>query len=150
MVYLQNHRHDIIPLGYSNGTINIKNDSIKLIHPIRYKDKRVTYENASTITCVGHQHRTAINHRHNKLVINVTSLSQILRDGIDLLPGALALNITFRHGVFDFITIKQLMVGTKIYETSSTIIELRTEEETNALKKEKIQLETPFVMKKIQ
>ena len=119
--YLNSFRHDIVPIGYGHGFVNIKNDKILLAHPLR-TGVGYTHDLTSNYLLVkGHQHlaKTIISANCNCSLV-VPSLSNLFLTENEFMPGAIDFTIKFRGGYFDTIYYEHLLVGDKIYAISST------------------------------
>lgn len=119
--YLRNFRHDIVPIGYGHGHVNIKNDKILLAHPLCVG---VSYEHdlsSNYLLVKGHQHvaKSIIGANGNCSLV-VPSLSNLFLTDNEFMPGAMDLTIKFKGGYFDTIYYEHLLVGSKIYTISST------------------------------
>lgn len=119
--YLKSFRHDIVPIGYGNGMINIKNDRMLLAHPLCIG---VSYEhdlNSNYLLIKGHQHvAKSIIGANGNCSLSVPSLSNLFLSENEFLPGAIDLTIKFKGGYFDTIYYEHLLVGDKIYAINST------------------------------
>ena len=94
---LYNYRHDLISLGYSVGSINIKNEKLFVKHHISgYKPDKIPNGN---LILLGHSHKASICYNGN-LSIHIPTLCDI--KSIDRLesPGATLMTISFENGFF--------------------------------------------------
>lgn len=118
---LSSFRHDIVPIGYGHGYINIKNDRILLAHPLCIG---MSYEHNLTsnyLLVKGHQHAAkSIIGANGNCSLAVPSLSNLFLTENEFLPGAIDLTIKFKGGYFDTIYYEHLLFGDKIYAISST------------------------------
>ena len=73
---INEERHDIIPLGYGEGFIDLKEDSIKLEHNLTTSNKH--HNTSSPITFRGHSHKTKYDLRRDNALIFVPALSDAL------------------------------------------------------------------------
>lgn len=112
--FIENQRHDIIPLGYANGEIRVKNDSIGLVHSISGSpnSKRVNLTNNSPILFYGHSHKMKIESQNGQVKCTVPSLSDLLFSEHEL-PSAVLVKTSFNKGLFDYVTLKQLILDDK-------------------------------------
>lgn len=114
---LHNNRHDIIPLGYSEGIINIRNEKIIVRHPInneRYE------EYGRALYLKGHTHKMMIKKSKN-LLVHVPTLSNIHGHNPNLYPSFLHMTIRINNdGYFQVINLEQLSVNNEIYKISET------------------------------
>lgn len=103
-----NFRHDIIIGGYSNTSINIKNDKIHLYHSkFQYGKYIKISETDAPIILHGHSHKYLTEIKNNALNITLPSLSGILH----LMPSALEMNLYFDKGYIVNSVIKHLYFG---------------------------------------
>lgn len=118
--YFKNFRHDIVPIGYGSGIINIKNDKILLAHPLGI-GVSCEHDLASNFLLIkGHHHAfRSIIGANGSCSISVPSLSNIFTTENVFLPGAIDLSIKFVDGYFDTIYFEHLLIGDKIYAISS-------------------------------
>lgn len=108
---LKNYRHDIVPVGYGKGQINIKNDHITLYHPKTIEtDKFNDY-----LTLIGHQHRLKVSTNGKVNTIHVPSLSDIGIQSYETLPSAIKMTLKFCNGYLVTGHFEQLLIGTKTY-----------------------------------
>lgn len=112
---LLDRRHDIIPIGYGRGKIDILNSLIYLTHPIEKIKITSTGETVSNnIILRGHSHKFKID-TGNNLTINVPSLSNLAcydNDGMHVNPPSmleLELKIALDTKKIQTQTIKQLI-----------------------------------------
>jgi len=136
MNVLNNYRHDIIPVGYARGKINIKNDQVYLCHNLnRYKISFSPLGGKSLIIS-GHSHRMQIFMRDdNYLQILVPSLCDLVREGF---PGAIKMELTFGNGVIANGIFEHLaIIDGDIYEVDRISADLIAGKKQN----QKIQLE---------
>lgn len=118
--YLKNFRHDIIPLGYGHGRINIKNDKIFVIHPLGIGGNNPPDLNGNYLCVKGHQHCTrSIINTNGSAILNVPSLSNIFVSKDEFLPGAMILNIQFKGGYFDTVYVENLLINNKVHIVST-------------------------------
>ena len=118
-----NYRHDIVPLGYYIGKLNIGNDILTFCHGSKrnYLSKKkndVITSNDMTsrsVVLLGHLHNSfsIVNYGSNTL-IKLPSLSG-LRDDDEFLPSAIRIRISLNNNIFSHILVNQLLIGEKIY-----------------------------------
>lgn len=118
---LYNYRHDIVPVGYGYGRINIKNDRILVTHPLGIGVNRNLDLGNNYLLLKGHHHlcRSIIGNNGN-CSLNIPSLSNIFLTENEFLPGAIDLSIKFKNGFFDTIYYSQLLISNKVNTVSST------------------------------
>lgn len=95
--YLNNYRPDIVPIGYGNGIINIKNDKLLLAHPLCIGVSNTHDLSSNYILIKGHQHLSkSIIGNNGNCSLCVPSLSNLFLNENQFLPGAIDLSIKFR------------------------------------------------------
>lgn len=95
--YLNNYRPDIVPIGYGNGIINIKNDKLLLAHPLCIGVSNTHDLSSNYILIKGHQHLSkSIIGNNGNCSLCVPSLSNLFLNKNQFLPGAIDLSIKFR------------------------------------------------------
>lgn len=108
---LKNYRHDIIPLGYETGIINIQKDKIILKHPIHSESRKDKSCLGRDIIFKGHQHRMKIELSDSGgCLVYVPTLSNIIFSS-NSIAGALRLKLTFHSGYIKEMNIKQLHIN---------------------------------------
>lgn len=118
-----NYRHDIVPLGYYIGKLNIGNDILTFCHGSKrhYLSKKkndvITSNDITSrkVVLLGHLHNSfsIVNYASNTL-IKLPSLSG-LRDDDEFLPSAIRIRISLNNDIFSHILVNQLLIGEKIY-----------------------------------
>lgn len=118
--YLYEYRHDIVPLGYGNGEIYIKNDKILLSHPLCIGVDHNHKLSSNFLLLKGHKHsfRNIIG-VNGSCSMNLPSLSTLFLTENNILPGAIDITIKFRGGYFDIISYKHLLVDNTIHVVNS-------------------------------
>lgn len=86
----ENRRHDLIPIGWNSGAINIKRDKILVGHKV---NKKFFTEVEGNIIILGHKHHLSYEFNKGKIIINVPALNCI-RNPI------LKLTLKLEKGVF--------------------------------------------------
>lgn len=116
-----NYRHDIVPLGYYVGKLNIGNDILTFYHgnKVNYtKNDDIIISNnirGRNIIFRGHTHRKLdISNLCSNTLIKLPSLSD-LRDDDEFLPSAIRIRISLNNNIFSNILVNQLLIGEKIY-----------------------------------
>lgn len=109
-------RHDIVPIGYGFGIINIKNDQIIMKHP-----KTPTLTEISDLKhkliLSGHYHQVQTSNIDDNVYIFLPSLSDIGRNEFGSLPGAIKMTINFSsNGLFKDATFEQYIFADKMYK----------------------------------
>lgn len=119
--YLNNFRHDIVPIGYGYGRINVKNDKIFVTHPLCIGISNNLELTSNYLLLKGHHHCTkSIIGSNGNCSLTVPSVSNIFINDNDFLPGAIDLTIKFKNGYFDTIYYEHLLINEKIHTISST------------------------------
>lgn len=119
--YLSNFRHDIVPVGYGSGRINIKNDKILVTHPLCRGINNNLELTSNYLLLKGHHHCTkSIIGSNGNCSLTVPSVSNIFLNDNDFLPGAIDLTIKFKNGYFDTVYYEHLLINDKIHKISST------------------------------
>ena len=113
--YLRNFRHDIIPLGYGYGRINIKNDKIFVTHPLCIGVNNNIDLTSNYLLIKGHHHCTkSIIGGNGNCSFTAPSLSNIFISEDEFLPGATVFNIKFKNGFFDTIYVENLLINNRV------------------------------------
>lgn len=111
---LKNYRHDIVPLGYEEGQINIKNSKIFVQHPL-FIEKVNRVPKKECLILKGHYHKMKLNTYSNKIVINIPSLSDIKFSDNEFLPGAIEMELKFNNGFITLGNFKHMLIDKKIH-----------------------------------
>ena len=109
----ENYRHDIIPLGYGFGQINVKNDQILVRHPSIYFDELKLKPRNNYLSLNGHSHKMKISTSINDTTINIPSLSDFTCDTEYQVPSAIRMNLEFKNGIIYNGTFSQLIFSDK-------------------------------------
>ena len=114
---LKSYRHDIVPLGYGVGQLNIKNDKIIVLHPLKSNQQVEKFSGARTVIIRGHSHKTRIKilNQSNTIIAYISSISDRVFSENEIMPGAMLATLRFYNGYISTITFKQLMLGEKVY-----------------------------------
>lgn len=114
---LKKYRYDIIPLGYGQGIVNIKDDSILLEHDLSVVENP-NLKNNARLVLVGHGHlmRTKI---YEQLQLCVPNLSYVSTDkNKQVIPGFIDMNINLEKGKFEYLQARHLILSPQILEVS--------------------------------
>ena len=112
---IKESRYDIIPLGYGEEIINIKNDFIVLLHPLKSSEMKTrNYKN--TLIIRGHGHESKVCQDKNNLIMYTPSLSK-LNFNKSTNPGAIKLKLLFKNGF-----IKNVLITDLIFFNSKLLI----------------------------
>lgn len=116
---ISNSRYDMVPIGYGNGNIKIKNDNILLYHKLHEGFKpKIEPGNKLLLSGHGHMMRTKI---RDILWLGVPTLSYKSNDKTKkVLPGFIELDISLEHDKFEYIEAKHLVLAPDIIEMSET------------------------------
>lgn len=122
---LLNRRHDIVPLGYGYGKLNIKNDEIIVRHPKTPITKSFQIDRGLIVT--GHSHRSQSSAIGNVINIGLPSLSDLksyIPNEEFSLPGFVVGNIKFYKGFFQTGNFEQYIFLDKMYKVNEVNYEL--------------------------
>ena len=109
-------RYDIIPIGYGQGNVNIKNDSIVLFHKL--KDGFSPVLNGEKIVLSGHSHMMKTKIR-DVFWIGIPTLSYKSNDKTkDVIPGFVELSIDIENNRFEYVEAKHMIITPKIIQVS--------------------------------
>ena len=114
-----NSRHDLVPVGYGNGNIEVKNDNILLYHKLHEGFKpKIEHGNKLLLSGHGHMMKTKV---RDILWLGVPTLSYKSNDKTrKVLPGFIELDISLEHDKFEYIEAKHLVLAPNIIEMSET------------------------------
>ncbi len=119
---LLSYRHDIVPLGYGEGIINIKNDKFILRHPIKeVGDKDI--QSSDEVIFKGHHHRMGILTLRNSMLVEVPALSDVFMSSNEVFPGALDITFKFSRGYCHSLIIKHLYFDDKVRMINNMYLE---------------------------
>jgi len=122
---LLNKRHDIVPLGYGYGKLNIKNDEIIVKHPKTPITKSFQIDRGLIVT--GHSHRSQSSVIGNVVNMGLPSLSNLKNYTPNeefSLPGFVVGNINFYKGFFQTGNFEQYIFLDKMYKVNEVNYEL--------------------------
>lgn len=111
-------RYDIIPVGFGQGYIDIKKDSIILFHQI-YKDfKPIIKSEKVLLSGHGHLMKTKL---RDIFWLGVPTLSYKSNDKTkDVIPGFIDLNINLSNDRFEYFEAKHMIINPKVVQVSET------------------------------
>ena len=116
---LGSYRYDIIPIGYGQGSVNLRNDSLVLFHRLSESSSPMIL-NDEKIVLSGHGHMMKTKVR-DQLWLCIPSLSYVSVDKTkDVIPGFVELSIDFEKGKFEYIEAKHMVITPKIITASET------------------------------
>ncbi len=116
---IKNSRYDMIPVGYGNGNIKVKNDNILLYHKLHEGFKpKIEQGNKLLLSGHGHMMKTKV---RDILWLGVPTLSYKSNDKTKrILPGFIELDINLEHDKFEYIEAKHLVLAPDIIEMGET------------------------------
>lgn len=129
-IALENRRHDIIPLGYGTGILEVKNDEIIVRHKCNDINCDVSFN--KKLILVGHCHQAKTIIGAGDVEIFVPSLSNILlSENNQLAPSMIKMTLSFINGYFKTGVFEHLLLKDKIYKASESQYELCQFKNTN-------------------
>lgn len=112
--FVGNARYDIVPLGYGQGNVKIKNDSIILFHKLRDKYKPIINDEKILLSGHGHLMRTKFN---DILWLGIPTLSYQATDkNYDIIPGFVDLSLEIENGEFNKVIAQHLIINPKVVQ----------------------------------
>lgn len=118
-----NKRHDIVPLGYGLGILNVKNDRIIVQHPkTPTSQKKEVWNDGLFIN--GHSHESKNICSGNRVNIYLPSLSDVPNYTNKNLPGFTNATISFNNGIFWLGKFEQYIFLDKLYKVNESTYEL--------------------------
>ena len=112
-------RYDIVPIGHGFGIVNLKQDSIIMLHKLQEKFNPLI-NNDSNLILTGHGHMMKTK-AYEKLNICVPSLSYVSPDKTkEVIPGFIDLKIDFEKGKMEFIEAKHMVFTPNICQASES------------------------------
>ena len=116
---IKNSRYDIVPIGYGQGNVNLRNDSLILFHKLAEDSKPVIQSNEKIILSGhGHMMKTKLK---DQLWLCIPTLSYVSTDKTkDIVPGFVDLSIDFEKGKFEYIEAKHLILNPNIILVSES------------------------------
>ena len=139
---LKARRHDIVPIGYGVGILNIKNDQIIIRHPKTVNDGIIkTFTNKLILS--GHYHEMKIVEGSN-ININLPTLSAMINEN-NLMPGVMVAEIDFKNGYFNTGNFTSFLVtNNSLYKVGEIKLDLFKGKTINA--NEKVKSEEEMVI----
>lgn len=114
---LKNYRHDIVPVGFGLGEINIKKGKIVLMHKFNHKyEKDYNKITSSTIlhndlVLQGHYHNPfGIKNVKSNYIVDVPSLSDMRQLEKEPFPSAVKIEIEFNKDYYSQINFSKLLI----------------------------------------
>ena len=113
-------RHDLVSLGYGHGSLYIKNDVIRVVHPKCGGLPTKIFDNGLIIE--GHSHSVSFKENGHARIIQVNSLSDV----INKFPtGFMTINSIFTNGILSRSCIESyLYLNNKFIKTSEYLCDL--------------------------
>lgn len=143
-------RHDIIPLGYGIGKLNIKNDQIIVKHPKTPVSNII--DDSDKLKLIGHYHHSKTSIQRNVLSLFLPSLSNISNN--NLMPGFITATFRFKNGFLFNVSLNHYTFFAKrIYKVNESFFELARKKDINNPKNKEIKYEeerTPYKEEKIK
>lgn len=143
---LKSFRHDIVPVGYGEGFINIKNDLLILRHELHKSNKKPNSMTGNNIVIKGHSHRMKVINS-GSCIVHAPSLSNLTFTENEFAPMAIEMHIEFDAGYIKKATFEQLLIlDNKIYKINSYDYHFN---QKAGRRKEKIKLveDSPYTLK---
>lgn len=122
---IKNERHDIIPLSYGQGNVNVKNDSIILFHKL-YDGFKPVINNGDKILLSGHGHlmKTKIK---DVFWLGIPTLSHKSNDKTkEIVPGFVDLGITLENDKFEYLEATHLIINPNVVAVSESRCRIKT------------------------
>jgi len=114
---IQNARYDIIPIGYGESLVKIKEDSLLLKHELSVIETPELIRNPR-LTILGHGHlmKTKV---YEDFFIGAPSLSYVSPNKKKyILPGFIDMTLHLEKGRFEFVEAHHMVITPKVYEVS--------------------------------
>ncbi|MBR6690951.1 MAG: metallophosphoesterase family protein [Bacilli bacterium] len=113
---IKNSRYDIIPIGYGQGNVNVKNDNIILFHKLYDGFKPII--NGEKIVLSGHSHMMKTKLR-DIFWIGIPTLSYQSNDKTkNVIPGFVDLSIDMENNRFEYAEAKHLIICPEVIQVS--------------------------------
>lgn len=121
---IKNSRYDIVPIGYGQASVNVKNDNIILFHKLKDGFKPII--NGEKIVLSGHSHMMKTKLR-DIFWIGIPTLSYKSNDKTkDVIPGFVDLSIDIENNRFEYAEAKHLIITPKIIQVSEVRGKVKT------------------------
>ena len=114
---IKNARYDIIPIGYGESLVKIKDDSLLLKHELSVVETPDLVRNPR-LTILGHGHlmKTKV---YEDFFIGTPSLSYVSPNKKkEILPGFIDMTLHLEKGKFEFVEAHHMIITPKVYEAS--------------------------------
>ena len=122
---IRNARYDMIPIGYGQGNVNLKSDSLILFHKLK-DSSSPKIVNGEKIILSGHGHmmKTKIK---DQLWLCIPSLSYVSTDKTKaVIPGFVDITLYFEHGLFEYIEASHIIITPELITASETRCKIKT------------------------
>lgn len=119
MEEIRNNRKDFVLLGYGQGNVNLKNDSLVLFHKLG-ADSHPNTDYGEKIILSGHGHimKTKI---REQLWLCIPTLSYVSIDRTkQIIPGFVELEVQFEKDKFEYVNAKHIVITPKLIDMSET------------------------------
>ena len=122
---INDSRYDIVLIGYGDGLIKIKNDSILLHHDLSIINNR-DIETDSKIVLLGHGHMMKSKF-YDKLHLCIPPISYVFPDkNKDIIPGFIDMTLSIEKNNFSYLEAHHMIITFKIYEASQTRYKIKS------------------------
>lgn len=122
--FIKNNRYDIIPIGYGQGSVNIKKDNIVLFHKL-YDGFKLDI-NTEKIVLSGHSHMMKTKLR-DIFWIGIPTLSYKSNDKTkEVIPGFVDLSIDMEKDRFEYAEAKHMIINPKVIQVSEVRGKVKT------------------------
>ena len=138
---LHERRHDIIPIGYGSGIINIKNDSFGVFHKLGNGTSQDNLKKINTFWLKGHSHQMFYDFRNSIPSIFIPALIDDEGTSNQIFQ-VLKMTLQFKGGYIYTCLIEQLAVNFNFQRLGASVIEMNS---NRKLKDESINLEEPLI-----
>ena len=113
---INNNRYDLIPIGYGQGSVNVKNDNIILFHKLRDGFKPIINDEKIVLSGHGHMMKTKL---RDIFWLGVPTLSYKSNDKTkDVIPGFIDMTIDLENNKFEYVEAKHLIINPKVIQVS--------------------------------
>lgn len=116
---IKNSRYDLVPIGYGQGNVKLKNDYLVLFHRLSEVHEPQLLNNEKIILS-GHGHLMKTKLK-DELWLCVPTLSYVSTDKTtNTLPGFIDLELQFDKGLIDYVTAKHIIITPKPIQISES------------------------------
>ena len=123
MKWITTARYDIIPIGYGNGTVGVKNDSIYLKHWLP-DSKEDDIKSKIVIQGHGHMMKSKV---YDKVYLCAPTLSYKSPDATkELIPGFIDLTLSLEKGRFEFVDSHHIALTPNLIEMDNFKCKIKT------------------------